>query len=86
MRKAFFLLVLSCLTQLTLHAQWSENYNYLKDYVQAQKGMALDSSQYLSIYHNQELHYLYPIYKSFKQEPWLIKTSGRADYYAYLKQ
>lgn len=86
MRKAFFLLVLSCLTQLTLHAQWSENYNYLKDYVQAQKGMALDSSQYLSIYHNQELHYLYPIYKSFKQEPWLIKTSGRADYYADLKQ
>lgn len=86
MRKAFFLLVLICLTQLTLKAQWSENYNYLKDYVQAQKGMALDSSQYLSIYHNQELHYLYPLYKSFKQEPWLIKTSGRADYYADLKQ
>lgn len=86
MRKALFCLLLLCLSRGPLQAQWSENYNYLKDYVQVQKGMAIDSSKYLSIYHHQELHYLYPLYKSFKQEPWLIKTSGRADYYADLKQ
>ncbi len=86
MRRVTFLLVLFCFARLSIQAQWSENYNYLRDYVQTQKSMVLDSSQYLSIYHNQELHYLYPLYKSLKQEPWLIKTIGRPNYYADLKQ
>ncbi len=67
-------------------AQTSESFNDLKKYIQTQKKLNLDSSEFLSIYHNKELHYLYPIYKSFTQESTLIGSSNAMQYHADLSQ
>ena len=63
-----------------LQAQTGENYAYLKKYILSQPKLKIDSSNFLSIYHNKELHYLYPIYKSITQEDRLIANSNETQY------
>lgn len=79
-----FLLLFSLVYQSS--AQTTDNFNDLKKYIQNQKKLNLDSSEFLSIYHNKELHYLYPLYKSFNQESKLINRSNEMQYHIDLSQ
>ena len=68
------------------NAQTGENYQYLKQYILTQQNLKVDSSNFLSIYHNKELHYLYPLYKSFNQEKKLIEYLSPVQYYSDLSE
>ena len=80
MRKMLLLLLLFVSITTLLKAQTGENYAYLKKYILAQPKLKIDSSNFLSIYHNKELHYLYPIYKSITQENRLIANTNATQY------
>lgn len=86
MKKIFILLAFICLYQIHAHAQLSENYLDLKKFIQSQKHLVLDSSDFLSIYHNKEIHYLYPLYKAFSQEQKLIGTQTTQGFYNDLSE
>jgi len=62
------ILLLIIMLSVSSQAQISENYSDLKQYIQRQPKVDVDSSEFLSIYHNHSLHYLYPLYKSFSLE------------------
>ncbi len=70
----------------TANAQTGENYQYLKQYILTQQNLKVDSSNFLSIYHNKELHYLYPLYKSFNQEKKIIDHLSAFQYYNDLSE
>jgi hypothetical protein len=76
----FLLLILGA------NAQTGENFQYLKKYIVSQPKLKIDSSDFLSIYHNKELHYLYPLYKSFIQEQHLIDHSNPLQYLTELSE
>lgn len=67
-------------------AQTGENYQYLKKYILSQQHLKLDTSNFLSIYHQKELHYLYPLYKSISQENKLMDASNPYQYFADLSE
>lgn len=67
-------------------AQTGENYQYLKKYILSQQNLKIDSSDFLSIYHKKELHYLYPLYKSITQEKKLIASSNSLQYLSDLSE
>ncbi len=80
MRKILLVLLLLVSSASLIQAQTGENYEYLKKYILAQPKLKIDSSNFLSIYHNKELHYLYPLYKSITQENRLIANSNATQY------
>lgn len=80
MRKMLLVLLLVISSATISQAQTGENYEYLKKYILAQPKLKIDSSNFLSIYHNKELHYLYPLYKSITQENRLIANSNATQY------
>jgi hypothetical protein len=67
-------------------AQTGENYQYLKKYILTQQHLKIDSSNFLSIYHNKELNYLYPLYKSISQENKLIDHLNVVQYLSDLSE
>ena len=71
---------------MSASAQTGENYQYLKKYILSQSNLKIDSSEFLSIYHKKELHYLYPLYKSIKQEKKLIASSNSFQYLSDLSE
>jgi hypothetical protein len=86
MSKSFTLSFLYLLLFITTRAQTGENYQYLKKYILLQQKLKLDSSNFLSIYHQKELHYLYPLYKSISQEKKLIDVLTPIQYYTDLSE
>lgn len=84
MRYSF--VVLLFLSLMSASAQTGENYQYLKKYILSQQNLKLDSSEFLSIYHKKELHYLYPLYKSITQEKKLIAGSNSFQYLSDLSE
>jgi hypothetical protein len=80
MRKILSVLLLFVSSATLIQAQTGENYEYLKKYILAQPKLKIDSSNFLSIYHNKELHYLYPLYKSITQENRLIANANSTQY------
>jgi hypothetical protein len=72
MLKSFAASLILLFLIITANAQTGENYQYLKKYILTQQNLKIDTSNFLSIYHNKELHYLYPLYKSISQESKLI--------------
>jgi hypothetical protein len=79
---SFFLLLFI----ISANAQTGENYQYLKKYILTQQNLKIDSSNFLSIYHNKELHYLYPLYKSISQENKLIDHLNSVQYFSDLSE
>lgn len=71
---------------MSASAQTGENYQYLKKYILSQQNLKIDSSDFLSIYHKKELHYLYPLYKSIAQEKKLIASSNSIQYLSDLSE
>jgi hypothetical protein len=68
------------------YSQTGENYQYLKKYILTQQNLKLDTSNFLSIYHKKELHYLYPLYKSISQENKLIEHLNTVQYLSDLSE
>ncbi len=68
------------------YSQTGENYQYLKKYILTQQNLKIDSSNFLSIYHNKELHYLYPLYKSISQENKLINHLNPVQFLSELSE
>ena len=71
---------------INTNAQTGENYQYLKKYILSQQNLKIDTSNFLSIYHNKELHYLYPLYKSISQENKLIDHLNPVQYLSDLSE
>lgn len=82
MPKSFSIFIFIFFIHASIHAQTGENYQYLKKYVLSTPDLKIDSSNFLSIYHNKELHYLYPLYKSISQEKKLIEYLQPFQFYS----
>ena len=80
MKKWFFSFSILFFGANSLNAQLSENLLDLKSYIESQKNIQLDSIPFLSIYHNKELHYLYPLYNAFHQTNKLQAAVGNEQY------
>jgi hypothetical protein len=86
MLKSLTLSLILVLLMVTSMAQSGENFQYLKKYILSQQNLKLDTSNFLSIYHQKELHYLYPLYKSIIQENKLKDASNPIQYYTDLSE
>ncbi|GAC1527483.1 MAG: hypothetical protein NVS3B15_04350 [Sediminibacterium sp.] len=84
MRK--LLLILFIFFSVNGFSQLSDAFKELKAFVRQQPPMTVDTTPYLSIYHKNELHYLYPFYKAFLQEPQLIRSQSTSGFYDDLSQ